>query len=51
MGDARLKDDEARRAFYVTPTRMQDYLILTCTGLTERQCGLAVLQPGLEPDT
>jgi hypothetical protein len=32
----------------VAPTRSRDHLILTCTGLTERLCGLTVLQPGLE---
>jgi ATP-dependent helicase/nuclease subunit A len=45
---ARLEEDEARRVFYVAPTRARDHLILTCTGLTERLCGLTVLQPGLE---
>ncbi len=45
---ARLEEDETRRVFYVAPTRARDHLILTCTGLTERLCGLTVLQPGLE---
>ena len=45
---ARLEVDETRRVFYVAPTRTRDHLILTCTGLTERLCGLTVLQPGLE---
>jgi ATP-dependent helicase/nuclease subunit A len=45
---ARLEEDEAKRVFYVAPTRARDHLILTCTGLTERLCGLTVLQPGLE---
>ena len=45
---ARLEEDESRRVFYVAPTRARDHLILTCTGLTERLCGLTVLQPGLE---
>jgi superfamily I DNA/RNA helicase len=45
---ARLEEDETKRVFYVAPTRVRDHLILTCTGLTERQCGLTVLQPGLE---
>jgi ATP-dependent helicase/nuclease subunit A len=45
---ARLEVDETRRIFYVAPTRARDHLILTCTGLTERLCGLTVLQPGLE---
>jgi ATP-dependent helicase/nuclease subunit A len=45
---ARLEEDETRRVFYVAPTRTRDHLILTCTGLTERLCGLTVLQPGLE---
>jgi ATP-dependent helicase/nuclease subunit A len=44
----RLEEDETRRVFYVAPTRARDHLILTCTGLTERLCGLTVLQPGLE---
>ena len=50
IGDkkARLEEDEAKRVFYVAPTRARDHLILTCTGLTERLCGLTVLQPGLE---
>jgi ATP-dependent helicase/nuclease subunit A len=50
IGDkkARLEEDETRRVFYVAPTRARDHLILTCTGLTERLCGLSVLQPGLE---
>lgn len=45
---ARLEEDETRRVFYVAPTRARDHLILTCTGLTERLCGLTILQPGLE---
>ncbi len=45
---ARLEEDETKRVFYVAPTRARDHLILTCTGLTERLCGLTVLQPGLE---
>jgi ATP-dependent helicase/nuclease subunit A len=45
---ARLEEDEVRRVFYVAPTRARDHLILTCTGITERLCGLTVLQPGLE---
>jgi len=45
---ARLEEDETKRVFYVAPTRTRDHLILTCTGLTERLCGLTVLQPGLE---
>jgi ATP-dependent helicase/nuclease subunit A len=45
---ARLEEDETRRVFYVAPTRARDHLILTCTGLTERLCGLTVLQPDLE---
>src|SRR5215218_7539 len=45
---ARLEEDETRRVFYVAPTRARDHLILTCTGLTDRLCGLTVLQPGLE---
>ena len=45
---ARLEEDETRRVFYVAPTRARDHLILTCTGLTERLCGLTVLRPGLE---
>ena len=44
----RLEEDEIRRVFYVAPTRARDHLILTCTGLTERLCGLTILQPGLE---
>jgi ATP-dependent helicase/nuclease subunit A len=44
----RLEEDETRRVFYVAPTRARDHLILTRTGLTERLCGLTVLQPGLE---
>jgi ATP-dependent helicase/nuclease subunit A len=43
-----LEEDETRRVFYVAPTRARDHLILTCTGLTKRLCGLTVLQPGLE---
>ena len=46
--EARLEEDETRRVFYVAPTRARDHLILTCTGLTERLCGLTLLQPGLE---
>jgi ATP-dependent helicase/nuclease subunit A len=45
---ARLEEDEIRRLFYVAPTRARDHLILSCTGLTERLCGLTILQPGLE---
>jgi hypothetical protein len=45
---ARLEEDETRRVFYVAPTRARDHLIPSCTGLTERLCGLTVLQPGLE---
>ncbi len=45
---ARAEEDETRRVLYVAPTRARDHLILTCTGLTERQCGLTVLQAGLE---
>ena len=45
---ARLEEDETRRVFYVAPTRARDHLILTCTGLTERLCGLTILQPDLE---
>jgi len=44
----RLEEEETKRVFYVAPTRARDHLILTCTGLTERLCGLTVLQPGLE---
>jgi ATP-dependent helicase/nuclease subunit A len=44
----RLEEDETRRVFYVAPTRARDHLILTCTGLTERLCGLTILQPGLQ---
>jgi ATP-dependent helicase/nuclease subunit A len=45
---ARLEEDEIKRVYYVAPTRARDHLILTCTGLTERLCGLTVLQPGIE---
>jgi superfamily I DNA/RNA helicase len=45
---ARLEVDETRRVYYVAPTRARDHLILTGTGLTERLCGLTILQPGLE---
>jgi ATP-dependent helicase/nuclease subunit A len=44
---ARLEEEETRRVFYVAPTRARDHLILSCTGLTERLCGLTILQPGL----
>jgi ATP-dependent helicase/nuclease subunit A len=43
------QQDEARRVFYVAPTRARDHLVLSSTsGYTERFCGLTVLQPGLE---
>jgi ATP-dependent helicase/nuclease subunit A len=46
---ARLQEDEARRIFYVAPTRARDHLILTSTnGQTERLCGLTLLRSGLE---
>jgi ATP-dependent helicase/nuclease subunit A len=43
------REAEARRVFYVAPTRARDHLILTSTEWeTERLCGLTLLQPGLE---
>jgi ATP-dependent helicase/nuclease subunit A len=46
---ARLQEDEARRIFYVAPTRARDHLILTSTdGETNRFSGIALLRPGLE---
>jgi ATP-dependent helicase/nuclease subunit A len=47
-GQPALEEDETRRVFYVAPTRARDHLILSCTGLTERLCGLTILRPGLE---
>lgn len=45
----REREAEARRVFYVAPTRARDHLILTSTEWeTERLCGLTLLQPGLE---
>jgi hypothetical protein len=41
-------EDETKRVFYVAPAWARDHLILTCTGLTERQCGLTVLQSDLK---
>ena len=46
---ARAQQNEARRIFYVAPTRARDHLILTCTdGHMVRACGLTLLRPGLE---
>ncbi len=46
---ARSQEDEARRVFYVAPTRARDHLVLSSTsGQTERFSGLTVLQPGLQ---
>jgi ATP-dependent helicase/nuclease subunit A len=40
---------EARRVFYVAPTRARDHLILSAAeGLSNRQCGLTLLAPGLD---
>lgn len=45
----REREAEARRVFYVAPTRARDHLLLTSTEWeTERLCGLTLLQPGLE---
>ncbi|MDP9439921.1 MAG: UvrD-helicase domain-containing protein, partial [Actinomycetota bacterium] len=44
----RAEEAEARRVFYVAPTRARDHLVLTSThDATGGVCGLALLAPGL----
>lgn len=45
----RREEAEARRVFYVAPTRARDHLILSATeGVSNRLCGLTLLAPGLD---